>query len=226
MRILCRRLAILACAGLFALAACSSNATPPMQSSSTAQSLTRTSSSSSYAQLMSQTAALNNAQGFTLTSTVFKNNGTLPRSAIGNFPPTCVGGDQSPPLFWSNPPAGTKSFALITFDETASFGHWGIYNMRPNSNRLPQGVQPGNIPGLWMQVYDDNVLNGQLTQGYTGPCPPPGLVHRYVFTIYALNSSLTIPNNGFVPPLIETLLYYMTGHVIGRASVTGLHEAP
>ena len=27
------------------------------------------------------------------------------------------------------------------------------------------------------------------TDGYAGPCPPPGKPHRYVITVYALNSS-------------------------------------
>ena len=146
-------------------------------------------------------------------------------SMVGGAPQSCGGGNRSPALFWSHPPTGTKTFALVTFDETANFGHWGIYNMRRDANRLSEGVRPGNIAGLWMQVYNDLILAGLLDQGYAGPCPPPGLAHHYVFTIYALNTSLQIPNNpGLLPPTIESLFYHMTGHVIGRASISGYFQ--
>lgn len=224
MKFIYRRFVLSLCAGALVLGGCSSNNMP-----STAQGPSEAAQSvinaSSYVRLMSDTVSVANVGGFKITSATFGNNGTIPKSMVGNSPPTCAGGDLSPILYWSNVPAGAKSLALVLFDETANYGHWGIYNMRYYANRLPQGVKPGNIPGLWMQVYDDNILNGILTQGYTGPCPPPGIAHHYVFTLYALNTSLTIPNNGFVPPTIETLLYYMIGHVIGRASITGLYQA-
>jgi Raf kinase inhibitor-like YbhB/YbcL family protein len=171
---------------------------------------------------MSDSAAMSNVGGFKITSPTFVNNGTVPKSMIGIAVPQCNGGNLSPILNWSNQPAGTKSLALVLFDETANFGHWGIYNMRARADRLPQGVKPGNIAGLWAQVFNDAGI-----QGYFGPCPPPGIVHHYVFTIYALNTTLTLQNNpGLNPPNIEALLYAMIGHVIGRASITGLLRSP
>ena len=49
----------------------------------------------------------------TITSTAF-----APESVIPSLY-TCEGKDISPPLAWSNPPAGTKSFALIVDDPDA-----------------------------------------------------------------------------------------------------------
>ena len=67
---------------------------------------------------------------------------------------TCDGSDVSPPLKWEDPPAGTKSFALISDDPDAPVGtwvHWVIFNIAPGINhiiivamkwmpRLPRGV--------------------------------------------------------------------------------------
>ena len=45
---------------------------------------------------------------------------------------TCQGQNISPPLAWTNVPAGTKSLALICEDPDAPRGtwtHWVIYNL-------------------------------------------------------------------------------------------------
>jgi len=44
------------------------------------------------------------------------------------------------------------------------------------------------------QVPDDaaQALNGAGRPGWTGPCPPKGAPHHYVFTLYALTSPSTI----------------------------------
>ncbi len=221
MKSIFRRLNVLALGGAFALGSCSSGSIPgsSQQPSEAVQSVLH---ASSYTRLMSDSVVVSNIGGFKIMSPAFANNAKIPKSMIGIAPPQCDGGDLSPVLYWSNQPSGTKSLALVLFDETANFGHWGIYNMRSRANRLPQGVKPGNIAGLWSQVVDDAGV-----QGYFGPCPPPGIVHHYVFTIYALDAELTLQNNpGLNPPNVEALLYAMIGHVIGRASITGLLSAP
>ncbi len=174
---------------------------------------------STYRQLMSQTAGVENANGFTISSTTFKNDSTVPKVMRGYAKPQCFGGDQSPALSWSGSPRGTKSFAIVLFDVTANFGHWGIYNLRPDRTKLPQGIKLGNSPGQWLQVTDDAGVHG-----YFGPCPPnvKPLVHKYVFTIYALYTTLPLKKYGKLPrPTLETLFRAMVGKVIGRTSITG-----
>jgi phosphatidylethanolamine-binding protein (PEBP) family uncharacterized protein len=59
------------------------------------------------------------ADVLTLTSPAIQDNGTLAtKNACSDKErsPNCVGENISPPLAWSNPPEGTKSFALLLFD--------------------------------------------------------------------------------------------------------------
>ena len=60
----------------------------------------------------------NAAEPFMLTSSAFKDGTPLAKKNAGDNKsnPNCVGENVSPPLSWSNPPAGTKSFALTMVD--------------------------------------------------------------------------------------------------------------
>ena len=83
----------------------------------------------------------------------------------------------SPPLAWSNPPAGTKSFALICDDPDAPSGtwtHWLIKNIPADTLSINEGGTIG------VEVQNDF----GITQ-YGGPSPPSG-THRYYFKLYAL----------------------------------------
>jgi Raf kinase inhibitor-like YbhB/YbcL family protein len=158
-----------------------------------------------------------------LSTTTFTNGGTLPLSVVlGSNNCTYVSGglDESPELSWTNVPPGTRSFVVTLYDVTASFTHWGIYNISPKTMKLPEdaGVA-GSKYGL--QVENDFGLGEQ----YDGPCPPNNvtpLVHDYVFTVFALDTKLQLvssPPN--FPANAETLYRAMFDHVIEKASVQG-----
>src|SRR5947209_9203865 len=77
-----------------------------------------------------------NAQGaFTITSSSFKDGERLATKMAGNNKqnPNCVGDNVSPAFSWWNPPAGTKSYALIMYDPEGrgglGVGHWGAYGL-------------------------------------------------------------------------------------------------
>jgi len=108
----------------------------------------------------------------------------------------CTGGDISPALIWSNPPAGTQSFSLQVFDPDAptgsGFWHWAVYNIPPTVNNLPRGAgnSPATLPapafGGTTDLFDTGTTGGN--GNYGGPCPPAGdPPHRYIFTLYALS---------------------------------------
>ena len=60
------------------------------------------------------------ADPFAVTSSAFKDGDVWPAKFAGADPsrtnPPCPGQNVSPPLAWSNAPAGTKSFAIVMFD--------------------------------------------------------------------------------------------------------------
>src|SRR6266498_3199127 len=114
---------------------------------------------------------------FILSSPAFAEGQTIPVDY------SCKGADISPALSWTEPPAGTQSFALIMFDPTASWTHWVLYNI-PASTRDLKEDMPKDTPKLSDESLQANNSGGR--HGYGGPCPPSK--HTYVFTLYALDT--------------------------------------
>lgn len=145
----------------------------------------------------------------TVTSTGFAQGSMLP----SRF--TCEGEDVAPPLAWSDPPAGTKSFAVVVEDPDApkkTFVHWIVYGLPPTARGLPEGTKsapPGTRDGE----------NDFGRSGYGGPCPPSGR-HRYVFNVYALDIELPDLNK----PHASDLDRAMNGHVLARGTLVGTYE--
>ena len=173
---------------------------------------------------------------FRVSSSTFANNGVLPISTIYNFVSgtanACsadgsAGGDQSPELTWTHAPRGTHSFVVVMFDVTASFTHWGMYDIPAWTNSLPAGA------GAAGSTYGAQVYNDFYDQNYDGPCPPAGVQpysHQYVLTVYALDKELRLPSSANFPPYAETLWYALVraaeeGHVLGTASINGYYSA-
>jgi len=108
----------------------------------------------------------------------------------------CTGGNKSPQLAWSNPPEGTKAFALLAYDPDAPTGsgwwHWQIVNIPKNINSLPAGA--GNLSKNLTPKGSLQIENDYGNKGFGGACPPKGHgVHRYQFTIHALSKELELP---------------------------------
>ena len=148
-----------------------------------------------------------------LTSSVFKANGMIPRQY------SCEGKDISPGLRWSDPPNGTKGFALISDDPDAPVGtwvHWVLWNLPPETRELPEGV-PTN-PKLSNGAQQGITDFGRA--GYGGPCPPPGKPHRYFFKLYALDTQLNLPDS----TRKKNLENAMKGHILAQAELIGLYK--
>ncbi len=185
--------------------------------------------------LMASTAMAQD--GFQLNSTEFSQNGTPPLSMILNNSTNGVnsctasgasGLDESPQLFWSGAPRGTRSFVVVLYDTTAAFTHWGMYNIAGNVNYLPQNA------GVAGSSYGSQILNDfELGQQYDGPCPPAGYapeIHHYVFTVYALSTTLVLPGSANFPANGETLYHALIaageqGQILGHASLTALYSS-
>jgi phosphatidylethanolamine-binding protein (PEBP) family uncharacterized protein len=82
---------------------------------------------------------------FTITSKSFKDGERLATKMAGNNKqnPNCVGDNISPELSWANPPAGTKSFALLMFDPEGrppgGVSHWVAYGIAPTVAGFAEG---------------------------------------------------------------------------------------
>src|SRR5881398_3103520 len=143
---------------------------------------------------------------FALTSLAFKEGDLIPKKH------TCEGPDLSPQLRWTNAPQGTKSFALIADDPDAPVGtwvHWVIFNLPADTKELAEGIATSET----LANEAKQGINDFRKVGYGGPCPPPGLPHRYFFKLYALDA----PTNLKPRATKQQLLDAMKGHVLGEA---------
>ncbi len=144
---------------------------------------------------------------FFLTSSAFAEGETIPKKY------TCDGINVSPQLQWDKVPATTYSLTLIVDDPDApggTFTHWIQFDLPPSPNVLPEGARMVGKSGL----------NGFGKTGYSGPCPPLG-VHRYFFTLYALDlPSLDLPD-GTLRTEVERA---MNGHVVGKGQLLGKYS--
>jgi len=151
-----------------------------------------------------------------LTSTAFNHETAIP----SRF--TCDGSNVSPPLAWKDAPAGTKSFALVVTDPDApdpkapktTWVHWVVYDLPAEATGIREaipgkGLPPGTLEGS----------NDWGRTGYGGPCPPIGR-HRYVHTLYALDTVLADLDR----PTRARLLAAMEGHVLATVELIGTYQ--
>lgn len=131
---------------------------------------------------------------------------------------TCTGRNSSPPLAWSDSPAGVQSFALIVDDPDAPGGtwtHWVIYNLPSTEAGLSEGIQP--TPG-----FENGSLGGKNSWGkfgYSGPCPPSG-THRYFFKLYAPDTPLGLASGAGSAQPVKA----MQGHILATAERVGTYR--
>jgi Raf kinase inhibitor-like YbhB/YbcL family protein len=131
---------------------------------------------------------------------------------------TCDGLDVSPPLSCGSVPDETQSLALIAEDPDAprgTFVHWVIYNLPPDTRRLPEDIP--NQPTLRSGAVQG--VNGAGGVGYMGPCPPSG-THRSSFNVYALDTGLDLGGRATK----EDLRRAMEGHVIIEGRLMGTYQ--
>jgi Raf kinase inhibitor-like YbhB/YbcL family protein len=125
---------------------------------------------------------------FTLTSASFRTDGKVESAQVFNQA-DCKGGNRSPQLTWRDAPAGTRSFAITMFDQDApgrGWWHWAVAGIPAKVGSLPENA---SSTGFLTKLGAVEARNDFDTDGYGGPCPPPGKPHRYVITVYALSTA-------------------------------------
>ncbi len=143
------------------------------------------------------------ASSLKLTSPAFEDGFMLPVEY------TCNGSDIQPGFFISGVPKGSASLAFTLEDPDTSIGtfdHWVKFDMDPAPKEIKKGIEPDGVRG--------RATNGEL--GYVSPCPPSG-IHRYIFTLYALDKKLGLAEGSTKQEVLSAL----KGHVVGVAKLTG-----
>jgi len=96
------------------------------------------------------------------------------------------------------------------------FTHWVIFNIPASAHELLEATSR-------KKQLSNGAIQGMTDFGrigYGGPCPPRGPVHRYHFSLYALDKSLEL-NAGASK---EQVLEAMNGHILTKAQLIGLYQ--
>jgi len=156
----------------------------------------------------------------TVTSATLKANETIPKDH------TADGKNLSPALMWSGAPANTKQFAMVMDDPDVpmpgGFVHWVVYKIPAAAKGLPAELPMDSTltapPELAGTIQG---LSGFRSVGYRGPAPPPGSgLHHYTFTVYALDTELTLAERANRAELMKA----MEGHIIGKGALVSIYE--
>ena len=122
---------------------------------------------------------------------------------------TCDGAGVCPSFEWIDVPKETKSFVLTCNDPDApsgNFVHLLLVNIPAELTRIDDITKTDG----------DFLANSGGDNNYYPPCPPKG-IHRYVFSIHALNIERLNPDS--IIDFQQTIKPYL----ICSASITGLY---
>jgi phosphatidylethanolamine-binding protein (PEBP) family uncharacterized protein len=153
------------------------------------------------------------ADAFTLTSPAFVNGGTLPAKY------TCDGERASPPLAWSNPPAGTRFFA-VTMHHIPEPGvkhvYLVVYNIPATVSSLPENAKDIGVFGI-------NTVNRR--QEYTPPCSKGPGPKKYTLTAYALSAPAKIDGPASAVTM-DMLLAAIQDKILAKAILNVTYSRP
>jgi Raf kinase inhibitor-like YbhB/YbcL family protein len=152
--------------------------------------------------------SLKAAAEMAISSPAFEQNGAIPRVY------TCNGAGVSPPLVFTNVPPGTRTLAVVVDDPDVPwllqsdrlFVHWVKWDLPPGTAGIPEGKAEGGI--------------NEDGSGYVPPCPPDS-EHRYVFKLFALDTTL-----GATVSTPADWTSASQGHVLAQAELVGRYGPP
>jgi Raf kinase inhibitor-like YbhB/YbcL family protein len=136
----------------------------------------------------------------------------------------CSGGNLSPALSWSEPPAGTRSLAVTLYDPDAPTGsgwwHWLVFNLPANTRSLPTGA--GDASGAKLPAGAVQSRTDVGAPGYFGPCPPVGdQPHRYIVTVHALK----VDQLPLQPDSSGAMVgFFLNANSLGKATLTARYS--
>ena len=147
---------------------------------------------------------------------------------------TCEGTDTSPHLSWTDVPSNTQSIAVVAEDVDAdegTFAHWLMWGILSDVQELAAGVSGStDVPAGAVEG-----INGFVTVGWRGPCPPPRIIgsssvsaggrstsvnsgvisHLYVLNVYALDTEVSLDSAATRNDVLEAI----DGHIVAGGTV-------
>src|SRR5262249_35086519 len=126
------------------------------------------------------------------------------------------GENLSPPLTWRDPPANTRSFALLVEDPDAPrgvFRHWAVYNIDPSQRSLREGLKANEAA---------QAINDFGHANYEGSKSPKGSgPHHYHFRLAALDTPLidASPRDS-----AQQAWRKIEPHILAEADLVGLYQ--
>ena len=165
-----------------------------------------------------------NFETLDLTSPAFAHEARLPPRF------TADGEGVSPPLVWSEPPAGTERMVLIVEDADAPtpqpLVHAIIWGLEADARRLAEGAIVADDAGD--AAGRDVGRNSYLREGWLPPDPPSGHgEHRYAFQLFAIGAGA---GDAGATPGRSAVIEAITGHVVAAGLLIGTYsreeEAP
>lgn len=137
--------------------------------------------------------------------------------AGGKFPVENTGRGQnlSPEFVLENLSPKAKTIAITLEDLThpiKNFTHWLVWNL-PASGRVKSGIPAGSkVVGL--EKACQGIAYG--FHRYAGPKPPKGKRHTYRFTVYTLDSEISLS----VRSVKKTFLRKAEKHILQKGTLT------
>lgn len=160
------------------------------------------------------------SMALSLTSTAFEHKGKIPSKYTCDEDRTI-----NPPLVIGGVPQNARSLVLLMDDPdvpkekrpSGMFDHWVVFNVPPPPvGEALEILEGGPIPGT-------QGVNTAGESAYTGPCPPPEYEpseHRYIFTLYALDSELDLDSSAAK----EDVIAAMNGRILEEAELVGRYK--
>lgn len=190
------------------LAACSP-ATPAQSGSSSPTASAATAGTAPSPSSIGPTAA---SDTFAVTSADIAADGTFDDAIVGAAYAWCDGPGKSPQITWSDPPAGTQSFALLMENLTheGGFNYWLQYNIDPTERGVARSE-------YWKLSGEAGKNSGDALYPVS-PCPEPGETHNIQITVYALDTVFESS--------VDSVAEAAAGHTLAQSSVTGTVQGP
>jgi Raf kinase inhibitor-like YbhB/YbcL family protein len=153
-----------------------------------------------------------------LTSPAFAHEARLPPRF------TADGEGISPPLVWSEPPAGTERMVLIVEDADAPtpqpLVHAIIWGLEADAGHLAEGAIAADGEGD--ASGRDIGRNSYLREGWLPPDPPSGHgEHRYAFQVFAIGAGA---GEVGATPGRSAVIEAITGHVLAAGLLIGTYS--